>query len=102
MLNIILATSASNDVESIWRFLANQSIEKADLWLVKIDSRLHQLSANPSLGTARNDLAEEMRSLNLDDHQIYYRFNSTSLQILRVLHCMRDPERSQGTDEPAR
>ncbi|MBO3464284.1 type II toxin-antitoxin system RelE/ParE family toxin [Aetokthonos hydrillicola Thurmond2011] len=81
---------AQADLLDIWNFIANDSFEKADQFLQKIESQLKVLGLNPGIGRKRDSLAPDMRSFPVGNYLIFYRPISQGIEVIRVLHGSRD------------
>lgn len=58
------------------------------------------LSEHPRLGTKRDEIRHELRSLTEGHNVIFYRIADTGIQIIRVLHTSQDAARAfDQTDE---
>ncbi|WGV28793.1 type II toxin-antitoxin system RelE/ParE family toxin [Halotia branconii] len=70
--------------------MANDSFEKADQFLQKIDSQLKMLASNPGMGKKRDSLASNLRSFPVGNYLIFYRSINQDIEVIRVLHGARD------------
>ncbi|MCC5645749.1 type II toxin-antitoxin system RelE/ParE family toxin [Nostoc sp. CHAB 5824] len=90
MAIILKKPLAQADLLDIWNFIANDSFEKADRLLQKIDNQLKILASNPSMGRKRNSLAPNLRSFPVGNYLIFYRPINQGIEVIRVLHGARD------------
>ena len=65
----------------------------AEAYLRAIDAALERLETHPRLGARRPELKEELRSLPVGEHRIYYRFDGVVVLVARVLHKAMDAQR---------
>ncbi|MEA5516652.1 type II toxin-antitoxin system RelE/ParE family toxin [Nodularia sp. UHCC 0506] len=81
---------AEADLLDIWDFIANESFEKADSFLQKIESKLKILAENPGMGRKREELVPSLRSFPVGSYLIFYRPVNQGIEVIRVLHGSRD------------
>jgi toxin ParE1/3/4 len=75
----------------IWSYLVlHASIEVADNQLQKITARALTLIDNPRLGRPRDDLRRGVRQVLVKPYIVLYRFDETTVEIMRVIHGSRD------------
>ena len=60
------------DLLDTWDFIANESLEKADSFLQKIENKLKILAENPGLGRKRDELVPGLRSFLVGSYLIFY------------------------------
>lgn len=90
MAIILKKPLASTDLLDIWDFIANDSFEKADRFLQKIESQLKILASNPGMGRKRDSLVPNLRSFPVGNYLIFYRPINQGIEVIRVLHGARD------------
>ncbi|PSB49207.1 type II toxin-antitoxin system RelE/ParE family toxin [Cyanosarcina cf. burmensis CCALA 770] len=91
MKTFVLTEQAALDVESIWDYIADNSIDAADRARDELYAAMQKLAQMPGMGHLRLDLADERhRFWTVYPYLIVYRPNTQPLQILRVLHGARD------------
>ena len=87
----ILRTSQAHlDLVEIAVRIAGEHPTAADRWLDLIDKKCQLLARMPELGRKRPDLARELRSLPVGNYVIFYRPMDDGIQVIRVLHGVRD------------
>ena len=81
MKRYVLTPSAKRDVNDIWDYIANDSIEAADRVLDALESAMVKLAKTPAVG---------------------HWHEAKPLQFVRILHAARDVQSVLGTspDEP--
>lgn len=90
-LKVDLGPRARRDVFAIWDHIAQDSPRAADATLRRIDKVVQHLAHNPETGRPRPELGAEIRSFPaIDSYLVYYRYSTTSLSVLRILHAARD------------
>lgn len=95
---ILRRPRARDDLAEIWDYIADDSIERADAFIDRIDATLTLLARQPMLGRARGELAPDLRSYPIGRYVIFYEPLAEGVAIVRVLHSARDIE-AQFTDE---
>ncbi len=86
-----LSTLAYKDLENIWDFIANDSIEKANSYVIKLQERINNLSEQPFSSRKRNELAANLLSFPIDNYVIFYEIESEKqIYVIRILHSARD------------
>jgi plasmid stabilization system protein ParE len=99
----LLTPSAKRDINDIWDYIADDSIEAADRVLDALESAMIKLSKSPSIGHWRAELADKRhRFLLVYSYLIVYRHEAKPLRIVRVLHAARDVQSILGLspDQP--
>ena len=81
---------AEADLLDIWNFIANESLEKADNFLQKIENKLKILVENPGMGRKRDELVPGLRSFLVGSYLIFYYLINGGIEVIRVLHGARD------------
>jgi toxin ParE1/3/4 len=81
---------AGADVSDIWEFIAEDSVERADAFVDRIDAKFQALAAQPLMGRERPELAPGLRSLAMERYVIFYQPVPEGVEIVRVLHGARD------------
>jgi toxin ParE1/3/4 len=83
---------AELDLLDIWDFIADDSPERADEFLDKIEGKLQTLARNPGLGKKRNELLEGLQSFPIGNYLVFYREIGNGIDVIRVLRGSRDLE----------
>jgi toxin ParE1/3/4 len=103
MKRYVLTPSAKRDINDIWDYISNDSIEAADRALDGLESAMLKLAKSPAIGHWREELADKRhRFLLVYSYLIVYRHEAKPLQIVRVLHAARDVQSilALSPDEP--
>ena len=90
MAIILKKPLAEADLLDIWDFIANESVEKADSFLQKIESKLKIMAENPGMGRKRDELVLGLRSFPVGSYLIFYCPINQVIEVIRVLHGARD------------
>lgn len=94
MPNVRYSRRAANDLDAIWDHIAQDNPHAADSLLRAISAKAMLVLTQPRMGAMRNDLAENLRSIPEGNYVIFYRPLSDGLEIIRVLHSVRDIQTS--------
>jgi toxin ParE1/3/4 len=81
---------AGRDLEEIWFFVAQDDPAAADRWLDTLEEKLSLIADNPLMGTARPDIAPELRYHPVGRYLLLYRIVSGGIEVVRVVHGTRD------------
>jgi toxin ParE1/3/4 len=90
MANYSLSKEAKNDINEILIFIAEDNIDAAVLFNVRLEETLNLLGRNPLAGRERNDLREGLRSFPHGGYVVFYQLWAGKVAITRVLHAARD------------
>lgn len=79
----------ANDLDTIFNYIAKDSTTNAFQYITDIESTIIKLREFPLIGTLSK--YPELKALNIrilphDKYLIFYRFNQTNVEILRILH----------------
>lgn len=89
----ILTPEAREDLQELWNYIADDSIDNADHVLERLHHAFGQLAQTPGLGHCREDLADSRhRFWNVYSYVIAYRWETAPLQIVAVVHGARNLE----------
>jgi toxin ParE1/3/4 len=81
---------ADADLDSIWLYIADDSVSAAEQQIQHIESAEQRLAQFPELGPARPDLHPDLRSWIVGSYLILYRIDPDAVTVVRVLHGARD------------
>lgn len=87
---IVKLPRAKSDLVEIWGYIADDNEGRADAFVDMIGQKLLTLASNPTMGRARDELAEGLRSFPVGRYVIFYRPIPKGVEIVRVLHGSRD------------
>ncbi len=90
MPNVTKSPLAEHDLVGIWLGIMPDNIDAADNLLRLIDNTCNLLASYPKIGRARNNLGYGLFSFPVGKYLIFYRINSSGIEIARVLHGARD------------
>lgn len=90
-LKVVLLTEALADLEEIWLYtFETWSLEQADRYYDLIIKEIDFLSKKPKTGKNLNELRTGYYSSKVKSHFIFYKFSSTELEVVRILHESMD------------
>ncbi len=90
-LSIVLHQAAISDLEEIWLYtLETWSVEQADRYHDLLFKEIEFLSRKPNSGKSISDLRAGYFSSKVKSHFIFYKFSSTELEIVRIIHESMD------------
>jgi len=87
----ILSEDADRDLDSIWDYIAEDSIDAADQWIGKLFDAFDAISNTPGIGHKREDLtAYPVLFRPVGAYVIIYRATSRPVDIVAVTQGARD------------
>lgn len=89
---------AAADILETWDYIAEDSLDEADLWVDRLDEKLGLLATQPLMGRARNELAAGLRSFPFGRYVVFYVPLADGIDVVRVLHGSRDVDLALGED----
>ena len=89
-LEIDRSDVARGDLVDIWDYVSPNSPKGASRILGEIYATFSMLADTPGAGRQRPELAAGMRSFPVAGYLVFYRYNTSILKIIRVLHAARD------------
>lgn len=90
MRKLLFAPSASEDLTSIYDYIAKHNPSAALQWIDKIKQKCELLISTPFLGEKRAEFGSEVRSTYVGRYIIFYRPTDTRIEIVRVIAGDRD------------
>lgn len=84
------APQADHDLDSIWDFIASDSVRAADEQIARIGEIFEMLVENPLAGRERPELRTDLRSFRVGNYVIFYVPLSDGVEIIRVMHGRQD------------
>jgi len=91
-MKLIVSNAAYWDLQQIYLFIADDNQKLAESTIDEIRRRFETLRRFPFLGRPRSDLGEGLRQLKTKQYLTFYRVETDSIQILRILHSRMDIE----------
>lgn len=101
MLRLGFTSAARRDLVAIETYIAEHAGEAvADTFLAGLHDLCVRVASLPGLlGTARPDLAPDLRSTPHRNYVVYFRYVDKTLEVVAVLHGKRDARAYFGDDE---
>lgn len=93
MPTLIISTEAEQDLLDIWLYIAEDSPKNADCFLDRLEGKAIKLTEFTKIGIDRPELASDLKSFPVDRYVLYYRTNTSGIELVRVLHGSRDINR---------
>lgn len=91
MIRITFADEALTDLDSVYRYIAEDNMAAADRHREQLRQRWEQLMHQPRMGRTRDDLKPGYRCITEGDYLILYRIVSAEeVMVMRVVHGKRD------------
>ncbi|MDA9399477.1 type II toxin-antitoxin system RelE/ParE family toxin [Bradyrhizobium sp. CCBAU 45389] len=84
------APQADLDLDSIWDFIASNSVRAADKQIARIGEIFEMLLENPLAGRERRELRAGLRSFPAGNYVIFYVPLPDGVEIVRVMHGRQD------------
>ena len=94
MSRISLTGDARQDLKWIYDFIADDNIAAAHKQIRRLQERWRVLLDQPRIGTKRDDIRQDMRSITEGNYAIFYLVLDSGIQIIRVLHTSMDAVRA--------
>jgi toxin ParE1/3/4 len=90
-LKVVFREAALLDVEEIWLYtFETWSLEQADRYYELLMNEIAFLSKKPKSGKSINALRVGYYSAKMKSHFIFYKFSTTELDVVRILHESMD------------
>lgn len=92
-MKLVVTAVAELDLEEIEEYISSDNPAAAIRLLELLFERFTLLAKMPDIGRQRENYGKGVRSIAEGAYIIIYRVKNKRLEILRVLHGARDPER---------
>lgn len=93
MTDIRYTAEAAEDLEEIYRYIAEDNIIAAKEHRQRLKRRCTELVDQPRVGRKRDEIKSGLRSVTEGDYVILYRILDDAIAIMRVAHGSRDLRR---------
>jgi len=91
MSGYVLGRDAEQDVESVWDYVAAESVEAAHRLTSRLFKAFEALARNPGIGHRREDLTKlPVLFWPVGNYLVIYHVEKTSVRIVAVVHGKRD------------
>lgn len=98
MAIVVKRPLAELDLLEIWDYIADDSMDRADEFLDRIEEKLQRLALNPGLGRKRGELLPGVQSFPIGNYVVFYQEIQDGIDVIRVLRGSRDIEAIFGQD----
>lgn len=91
MTEYVLSAGAEMDLDEIWEYIAQDSLDAADRWIGKLFSAFELIAGNPRVGHERQDLTSfPVLFWPVAAYLILYRVQNDRMKIVAVTQGARD------------
>lgn len=90
MSRVLFTRAARDDLIDIWAHVAADDPAAADRVLDRLEEAASNLSENPEMGPARDDIRPGLRYLVSGSCLLLYRIIGDDVEIVRAVHGRRD------------
>jgi plasmid stabilization system protein ParE len=91
MSGYILGRDAEQDLDDLWEYIAQDSVEAADRLIAEIFEAFQLLSRNPGIGHRRKNLTKfPVRFWPVGNYLVIYRAAGSLVEIVAIVHGKRD------------
>ena len=90
MTSYIISPSASRDLDDIFDYFAEFSVDAGERFVDDFNKKCRNLAAFPHIGRAYTEMEPSLRGIPLSGYVIFYRVNENSIEIVRVVSGYRD------------
>jgi toxin ParE1/3/4 len=92
MTIVVKRPLAELDLLEIWDYIADDSLDRADDFLDRIEEKLRLLARNSGIGRRREELFLGLRSFPVGNYVVFYQAVEDGIDVIRILHGSRDIE----------
>ncbi len=90
-MSYVFSPEARKDLNELWEFIAQDSLQAADRIVTAIEKACGKLSRSPLMGHLRPDLTDKaVRFWGVSSYLIVYRAETKPLEVVRILSGYRD------------
>ena len=90
MSRVSFTEPAAQDLENIYEYIAGNNIAAAVKHRQLLEKRWFVLLDQPRMGTKRDEIEPDLRSVTEGNYVIFYRILPNVIEIARVLHTSQD------------
>jgi len=92
-----LSPRAEEDRDALFDYgIKEWGADQALAYILELLEAVERLADFPELGKRRDDLAEGMRRLRVEEHVAYYVIEPAQIRISRIPHVRQDPTAAIG------
>ncbi len=85
--------AAADDLEEIYKFIAEDNLPAADRMIMQLQKRWRLLAQTPGSGRKREEFQLDLRSSTEGNYIIFYQVIPDGIELIRILHARRDIEK---------
>lgn len=94
MRRVVFGVQARRDLDEIWTYIAQDSIDAAEKVVDRVERAVRQLALMPGMGHERPELrGRRYRVWPVSSYLIIYRYGPKTVTVVRVVHGARDLRR---------
>ena len=90
MTRLVVTRRARDDLDDLWFYVAQDSIEAADRLIDKLFDKCMLIVHSPQIGRERPEIADGIRSFPVGRYLIFYHEKADTILVDRVLSGYRD------------
>lgn len=91
MTRVQYQAAAKADLIEAWLQIADDSIERADNYIARLQKTCELIADQPAMGLDRPDIADGVQAFPVDHYIIFYEQHARGISVLRVWHAAQDP-----------
>ena len=99
MKKYTLSNEAIRDLDEIASYLAEFSIESGENFVKRFGQKCNNLIKFPYIGKSYNQIADNLRGINLDSYIIFYQVTKDEIEIVRIVSGYRNLDSLFSDDE---
>ncbi len=92
MSKVIISPFAESDLENVWDYFSNYSIDSAKEVIKEFGQKFDLLSENPKIGRSHDEFIVHLRSFPHKKYIIFYFPIENGIEVFRILHGARNIE----------
>uniref|UniRef100_A0ACD5GQI4 Type II toxin-antitoxin system RelE/ParE family toxin n=1 Tax=Desertifilum tharense IPPAS B-1220 TaxID=1781255 RepID=A0ACD5GQI4_9CYAN len=92
MAIVVKRPRAELDLLDIWDYIADDSMDRADEFLNRIEEKLRLIARSSGVGRKRDELLPGLQSFPIGNYVVFYQEIPDGIDVIRVLRGSRDIE----------
>ena len=92
MADVKLAKSAKTDLQEIWDYISEKSIDSANRVIKDLMEKFQFLAKNSKIGVTQDNFILNLRKFSHKKYNIFYFEIENGVEIFRVVHSARNIE----------
>lgn len=94
MRRVLFGLQARRDLDEIWTYIAQDSVDAAEKVVDHVERAVRQLALSPGMGHQRRELrGRRYRVWAVHSYLMIYRYGPKTLTVVRIVHGARDLRR---------